>query len=347
MLSVDKVESEPRIQLAEALSTQFENVDGIFRRKTAQGYWSNISKNAQDDLLDALERTDVQEAIDTHIPTYQNFIYAPIRSEGLKLLDIQENHVGIDYGCMWGNLLLAAAEKAQAMVGVDITEEHLQFLKHRLREEGTENVLLVNHDLKEAFDLSDRFDFSIVNGVLEWVPFDPEAPATTDADYDPRQVQLQFLRTVCQNLKQNGTLYLAIENRYDYQYFLWKPDVHTRQMYTAFLPRSLADIISRWTTGQPYMNYIYSHRQLEQLLREAGFTQIEKYSAFPSYRYPGCILPIDKRQRDRFTTYYHCAPTKNPLKRLFRGLRRRLDGLIFKKLGLMELAPAFIFIAKK
>ena len=345
MLVVDKVNQEQYVGLSEALSTQFENVDGIFRRKTPQGYWSNITKNAQGDLLGTLEHTGVQAAIEKHIPAFQNFIYAPIRSDGLKLLDIQADQVGIDYGCMWGNLLLAAAEKARMMVGVDITEEHLQFLKHRLKEEETGNVLLVNHDLKEKLDLRGLFDFSIVNGVLEWIPFGPDAASMVG--YDPRQIQLRFLRTVCRNLKENGTLYLAIENRYDYQYFLWKRDVHNRQMYTAFLPRWMADIVSRWTTGKPYMNYIYSHGELEQLLNAAGFARVEKYCAFPSYRYPNCILPMNGDRRETFQPNYGKPPTDNPLKQFFRMTRNALDTLIYRDLGLLNLAPAFIFIAKK
>lgn len=344
---------------ARLLAEHFHEEGDIYTRPDAEGYWSNIGPQEQAALLAALadETRPVREVVAEALPHLRHYVYEPLRSAGLELLDIQPHQTGIDYGCMWGNVLVAAARQCHTMAGVDKTKAHLQFLRRRLADEGLGNVVLIHRDLRKGLDLEGAFDFALVNGVLEWIPaghditiedyFERRTPRFVRPRQDPRQRQLAFLRMAYRNLKPGGKLYLAIENRYDYQYFLWKRDPHSRLFGTALLPRALANLVYNLVHGRPYVYYLYSHRALRRLLRSAGFSEVERYAVFPSYRYPRVIVPFTAAGEVDLSSIYREAPTRSVLKKTFRAARRGLDRLLYGKLRLWSLAPSFIFIARK
>ncbi len=344
-------------ELETKLTANLIKEDGLHVNPDSTGYWSNLKKEEQTELLDALHDRNCHDVIAERFPQLSDIIFSPIRAAGLKMLDIKTDDIGIDYGCMWGNLLIYAAKNCKTMVGVDKTTESLQFLQHRLREEDLNNCRLVNSDLRQLAKFDNIFDFAIINGVLEWLPDENDVELTKflsksrccfkRPSKNPKLVQFEFLKKVYQDLKKGGKLYLAIENRYDYQYFLWKKDPHPGLFYTAFLPRWISNIISNIWYGRPYATYIYSSRELQKMLEEAGFSKVDKYSAFPNYRFPLKIIPVDNNLDNSYSPVYITSPTKSFIKKTFRYFRRKLDILIYKKLRLMSLAPSFIFIAEK
>ena len=140
---------------------------------------------------------------------------------------------------------------------------------------------------------------------------------------------------------------MAIENRWDYQHFLWKRDPHSNLFFTAILPRKISSLISRIVYGRDYVNYIYSMKQLERLLSLAGFSIIKKFAAFPDYRFPKKILDMNNINTEDYEPVYNNKKTKNILKKIFRRLRFTLDIILYKKFKLLGLAPSFIIIATK
>ena len=162
----------------------------------------------------------------------------------------------------------------------------------------------------------------------------------------PTKLQHQFLCQVNDHLNDRGRLYLAIENKFNYQYFLWKRDPHVNLFYTSFLPKFISNLISYIFRGRPYRNYIYSKNGLKKLLKNAGFTSITSYAAFPSYQTPLKIIPIEHKYLF-YEPVYIMGPRKGIFMRVFRIFRRLFDELIFNKLKLLFFVPAFIIIAEK
>jgi ubiquinone/menaquinone biosynthesis C-methylase UbiE len=327
------------------------------KEKKEEGYWSNISSEDQESFLSMCDEVGTLKAIKVNFPELEEMIYEPARSVGLKLLDIKSDHIGIDYGCMWGNMLIQSAKKCKHMVGVDQTLDSLKFLQKRVFEEQLDNVSLVHQNLRNEIELSNCFDFAIINGVLEWIPdtnqielskfFKKSKDKIEKSAKSPTDLQLDFLKKVHQNLNKNGKLYLAIENRWDYQHFLWKRDPHSNLFFTAILPRGLANLISRIYYGRPYVNYIYSYKELETLLKAAGFSTVDKYAAFPDYHIPQMILDLKNKDTSNFRSLYKSGPTKNIVKKIFRKIRYTLDFIIYKKMKSFNFSPAIIIIAKK
>ncbi len=345
-------------KLCSKLDQLYKNVDGIYYDTSSQeGYWSNLSRKEQAVLFSHLRSATTRDTVQKLFPNLENIIFDSMRSVGLRLLDIKKSDVGADYGCMWGNLLIYCAKNCKAILGIDQTRDSLEFVKYRLKEENIDNCYLLNANLRNNLHLEGTFDFSIVNGVLEWIPVENEVELNkflkrekfrvTKPSYDPMLLQFEFLERVCRGLRPRGRLYLAIENRYDYQHFLWKKDVHVGLFYTAFLPRKIANIISSIWYGRPYVNYIYSRRELERLIKRAGFEAVETYAVFPDYRFPQKILPFRKKMQENYEPVYRTRKTRNVVKKAFRKMRRNLDWLVYKRLRLFELAPSFIVVAKK
>lgn len=344
-------------EVIEHFNKKFEFNDGIYSQSDSNGYWSNFSKDDQDRLFILLKDKLPNEVIKENFNQYYDMIYNTARCVGLEILKIDKNDIGIDYGCMWGNILVYCARMCKAMIGVDQTIDSLKFLRYRLKEEKLDNCLLLNANLRNKIDLHDKFDFSIINGVLEWVPDKNEIDLKDHfkkgrlrfekPQNNPRLEQLEFLKMVNGNLRDNGKLYLAIENRLDYQHFLWKKDPHSNLMYTAFLPRFLSNLLSNILYGRSYVNYIYSQRGLKKLLIEANFRINTVYAVFPDYRFPQKIIATTNNKNNDYKPVYNLGNRNDLIARVFKKGRKLLDIIIYKKLKLFSLAPSFIVIAEK
>ena len=344
-------------KLKKQLENNFICKDEIFIQDNTKGYWSNFSSEDQRILFQGIKSKSLKDVIRERFPQFLEMIFSDSRAAGLELLDIKKDEIGIDYGCMWGNMLIHASKICKEILGVDQTIDSLKLLKHRIREENLNNIHLLNANLRNEINLNNQMDFAIVNGVLEWIP---ETQEVIVKDYyrkkhdtinseikDPKTSQLTFLKQIYNHLKTDGRLYLAIENRYDYQHFLWKRDIHPNLMYTAFLPRSLSNIISRIFRKRPYTNYIYSSRELKRLLKSAGFKTASVYAVFPDYRFPQKIIKLGSKDTSHYEPVYAKMRRDDLIAKIFRKTRYVLDIIIYKKLKLLSLAPSFIIIAKK
>ena len=321
---------------------------GIFR-SGREGYWSNLDKEENAIFLDLLEELGPRRAVLKFIPQLEDIIFSPSREGVLELLDIKEGDIGIDYGCMWGVLSIGMAKRGVEVIAVDQTLSSLNFLSNRAKTENLDNIICVQDDIKEL-KFSQVADIAIVNGVLEWIPevgdielnkYFGKKVAKDYAGQNPQKAQSLFLKQVNECLKVEGRLMLAIENRFDYTHFFGKPDPHNNLLFTAILPRKLADIISEYRLGRPYVNYLYSFPAIKKMILEAGFKNVELYMAFPDYRYPAMILPY-KNGIQRYEQYWEWK--KVSWKRRF---AYAVEYILMKFLGARFFAPSIIAIAKK
>ena len=106
-------------------------------------------------------------------------------------------------------------------------------------------------------------------------------------------------------------------------------------------------MISNLYYGRPYVNYIYYKKELDKILREAGFNDIKIYATFPDYRFPQKIIFSDSKDDTSYSPVYSPGKREDIIARIFRKARYMLDILIYKKLKMYSLAPSFIVIARK
>ncbi len=328
------------------------NTWGIFEAGS-EGYWSNISKEENRLMIDALADYTAKEALSMHQSWLEDIIYSPKRGAGLELLNLNGTETCIDYGCMWGAITIALAKRTEFVLGIDQTMDSLRFLKARMEEENLNNIELLCMDVKQMPILENQVDVAIINGVLEWIP--ESGPIELKSYYgkfhqkeladNPRRQQINFLKKVCQNLKVGGKVYLAIENRYDFKMFVGVKDPHANLLFTSILPRRISNLISMAKLGRPYVNWLYSFKEIGLILKKSGFSKVDLYMCFPDYRFPQRIIPYDNSLKDyELLISSRNSKGKRTAKRV---LGKIYEYLIFKIFQAKSLAPSIISIAYK
>lgn len=205
-------------------------------------------------------------------------IIQPSRGAFKFLLNLDNTKIVLDIGCGYGAITTTIAPHVKKIIAIDPDSERLLFTKKRAQLSGLKNIVTVNISNTKVLPFpSNSFDTIIINGVLEWVP-------TTVKGY-PNAVQIEFLKEVKRVLKPSGQVYLGIENRFSYQYFLGKPDDHSHLLFASLLPRFLTNIYSKAVKGKPYRTYTHSWWGYRSLFRQAGLNVLNTYYPSPNYKY--------------------------------------------------------------
>ena len=325
--------------------------DTIYAYPGSGGYWSNLSKDENSDLVKLLKKHTTREAILIKKPMIADVIFSEKRSVGLELLRLSGSETAIDLGCMWGAITIPLAKQVDYVLGVDQTTESLKFSEARLKDAGIKNVSFLNGNLRDLVFPKKTFDIAIVNGVLEWVP---EIEDIELKNYwykkisrksygNPRKIQFDFLKNINEGLTDDGRLMLAIENRYDYKMFFGTRDPHTGTMFTTIVPRWVANIISQIFRKREYRPWIYSFYGTKKLLKEAGYSNVTLYSCWPDYRYPEFITKYGE-VNEHFSPTPIRADGNITIKRL---IANRVEWILFKVFNFQFFAPSIIVIAKK
>jgi len=197
------------------------------------------------------------------------------------------NELVVDVGAGAGVIAGALTRRFQRVVALDGDPTWCRFMRRRFAEDGV-IVDVVEHS---GFDLplpATSADLIVLNGVLEWVASDDD-PIRRDSN--PRDVQIEFLRSMLRVLRQRGRIAIAIENRFHFENFRGSRP-HGEPAYAAILPRRIGDRLSRATLGVPYRTWIYGARGYERLLRSAGFADVQVFAALPDYHQPRAAVPL-------------------------------------------------------
>lgn len=315
-------------------------------------YWSNLDIEENNKFLQETEELGVEESVRKYYPEYFDVIFSPKRAAGLLFLDPMPGEIVIDAGCMWGALSVPLARAGCTVISIDQTFESLQLLNKRFKEENLNNVHLICSDLKKIRYKKESFDKAVINGVLEWIPevetielkkyFGKKIQSSSKKDSkNPRDMQLEFLKNLYFGMKNEGKLYLAIENRYDLLYFFGLPDPHCDVKFITFMPRFIQNIISNILLRRPYVNWLYSPTELKKLVKDAGFNNIVVYYAFPHYQHPDFVLSKDGMNHLRPFRYVN---TSNPVKRI---VMYCIEEVIYRRMKLSFFSPSLIVVAQK
>jgi hypothetical protein len=341
--------------LVDFLKVNYQKIDVGFFVADIEGYWSNLNKKENKNLIASLEHNPAREVLKKYHPDFEDVIFSPKRQAGLEMLQLSGDEVCIDYGCMWGALTIPLARRTRLVLGIDQTLESLQFLKARLRDDSVDNVVLLRNDLRKMPLLPEgvRVDVAIVNGVLEWIP---ETGTIELGSYfgkhhkkkyfgNPKEQQELFLRRVYENLNEKGKLYLAIENRFDFKMFFGIKDPHSDTIFTTIAPRKLANLISLMKLGRPYVNWLYSFNGINSLLKKAGFSKIDLYRCSPDYRFPESIVHHDyPMDNSRLIKSWRNEKRKITFRR---SSARMVEFVLKRILKVKSLAPSIVAIGYK
>lgn len=224
-------------------------------------------------------------------------------------LTLPKDGVGLDIGAGLGNLVHNLAPHVGKFYAMDLTFERLQFsrLRFSLFNE-TDNIELIAGGEGKYLPFPDKsLDFVSLSGVLEWIPEDSQLWEDNRSKLvkltkmmtvffgtkNPRNMQIAFLKEIRRVLKEDGQLFIAIENRLSYEYFTGRKDHHSCLKYGSLLPRFLANLYSIWVNRKPYRTYTHSRIAYKRLLDASGFERTRFLGLLDGYSKLKEIIPLD------------------------------------------------------
>jgi ubiquinone/menaquinone biosynthesis C-methylase UbiE len=297
-------------------------------------YYGTFEQSVMQSLLQKMDHLNWRSAIKQirrELPTRKHHSLLGQLQEaraGWKyLLGVSKDKRVLDYGGGIGSVTVSLARSFREVVCLDLTGDRLLFGKKRAEQLGLTNVAFVKGGDTPYLPFPEKcFDVVILNGVLGWIPESYQKA--------PELAQLDALREVHRVLNADGQIYLGIENRFSYKYFLGHKEDHTGLLFGALLPRRIANVYSLAARGKPYKTYTYSVSGYKRLLRSAGFTSSEFFVPYPSYR-----------RFSRIVTMAHDKRKKKPSMIGAGGYSP--SAAFFNKRLLKYLAPAFFITASK
>lgn len=214
------------------------------------------------------------------------------KADGLYFLPITDTSIVLDCGCGPGSLSIPIAKRCAHVYAVDATLARLRFMNIRRENDGIENITLIHASALALPFQNALFDHIFLNGVFEYM-------GEWDTSQKPGEIQQKVLGRLYSLIKPGGFLFLAIENRFGFD-FLYRKRDHSHIYATSWMPRRLADTVTRIIKRHPYRTYTYSLTAYESLLKGAGFNTVTTYAAWPSYRDPRYIFPVREKEIFRY-----------------------------------------------
>ncbi len=329
-----------------ACDRQYPTREGVPDFSTRAHYWNQLTPEQMEVLLEISRLHGFRYGIEKIAgpfadPFLVSYALDPNRADFRTVLPITPETDVLDLGSGWGNVACTLAPGSRTVTVADTSPYNLRFIQLRAEQSEICNLRAVQIDPLDDARLpfaDNTFGVALLNGVLEYV-------GSATREVSAKEAQRRCLTEIRRVLKPGGVLYVGIENRYSYHYFLGVRD-HSSVRYTSLLPRPLASLVTHLRRGEPYRTYTYSYRGYKALLASVGFAPPEVYIAYPNYREPRYILPGDNDQAIVYFVRRHAAYIRH-------RLRRRLVETVLNHLPLAlsgravrQVCDSYLLVAK-
>lgn len=244
----------------------------IFQRKLSKQFNYNdgdqVENRLQEIISQAEDVSDGSEELFSQAYNWPSVYHlSPARANLLRPLEnILRGKKILELGSGCGAISRFLAELGCDLTCVEGSPRRAAITSMRCR--GLNNVRVFSDNFQD-FACEERFDVVTLIGVLEY-------SRTFIQGSDPVAEALALARSF---LKDDGTLLVAIENKLGLKYWVGAPEDHIGVPYYGL--QSLYSEKSAVTFGR---------RELEGVLRDANFSNVEFFYPFPDYKLPNLVL---------------------------------------------------------
>lgn len=321
--------------------SQYLIKEGIPFFSKTKYYFDDVSKRDMEEYINIADKKGWRIVLYNHLRPRNFYIYRyasdESRADWRYFLPLSEKSVVLDWGCGWGIISVVLSRVCNKVISIDSTYEKIRFLEVKRKQERIDNIYPVyGGDQGEIPFPNSYFDTIILNGVLEWA-------GCVQEEKDSLVAQKKMLRSCFNYLKDNGCLYIGIENRFGYNYILGARD-HNNLRFTSLMPRKVANFYSYLLKEEGYKTLTHSYAAYKRLIEEVGFSEIEFFLPIPSYQNPLFIIPLDNNN----VFGYFLRHLFSMRSKKFKGQIIYYVSQILLSLNLMKyLVPAYSIIARK
>lgn len=207
-------------------------------------------------------RKDFEEVIarDNRWPILYHL--SPERRNLLEWFPFRSDATLLEVGAGCGALTGLFCERVKRVVAVELSQRRARITAERYRDTSNLEIIVGN---VEEIPLAESFDYITLIGVLEYAK---SFISTTDP-YG------RLFDILLPRLREDGTVVIAIENRFGLKYWAGAADDHTGRLFEA---------ISTPVPGKQFETF--SRQGLISLLRRNGLCDLHFYYPHPDYKLP-------------------------------------------------------------
>lgn len=226
----------------------------------------SLTKEEQDIEKYILEtpKEKYDKIIEKDTRTQTIFALSEMRENIINWYPFKENSNILEIGSNFGEITGLLCEKAIRVVAIEKKLKKAECIKKRHEKEQNLEVIVGK---LEDIKLDEKFNYVILNGILEFAPNYIEAE-------NPFEEILQYAK---QMLKPDGKILIATDNKFGIQYWAGKKYIDGSNEYKG--------LSEKFSKKQPQL---FGKRQLEELLNNMKLSY-KIYNIFPNYKIPNLI----------------------------------------------------------
>lgn len=291
-------------------------------------YWGELEQARMRELNETARQIGWNQAVDRFAAHLRDYITSEHRVDWIPLVGLSPSWRVLDMGAGWGGNAFPLCRHVEQVVAVESVPERTEFLSIRKEQEEARNLQVICASVHSLPLPENSFDLIILNGFLEWAAISKQG--------QPREIQKEVLAGIRRLLRDQGCVYIGIENRFGINMLLGGND-HSNMKYTSLMPRFMASLAMRLGSSTrhfhvqaiapSYRTYTYSYWGYLKLLHEAGYHSIEVRGAL-TYNMPTVMYCLDHAHGFR-----HYLRDTTP---------RSAKGRVLRLIGLKASFPAFL-----
>jgi len=242
--------------------------------KNKQNDNKNIyTDGGEEDLLKIFNEENPQAIIDKILhknPSWPlRYHLSDIRKNLLSWYEFDEDKSLLEVGAGCGAITGLFCEKLEEVVAIEIDKKRAEIINLRHKNKNNLEVITDNID---NFNGDQKFDYVTSIGVLEY----------SGRFIKSENPYLDFLKKLKSLLAEKGQLILAIENKFGLKYWSGIKEDHTGRLF---------DSIEDYPEDKGIKTF--SKSELINIIKSAGFSEINFYYPMPDYKMPTEIFSDD------------------------------------------------------